>query len=93
VLFKIGPFVITEFALVDGFSKALTFEGLMYLSKAAIMSGLRFPGRFGAIIAQAFQYYDSIIEYSGKIHAKTMVRDIDELLQTMSSGIDRRTQD
>ena len=93
VLFKIGPFVITEFALVDGFSKALIFEGLMYLSKAAIMSGLRFPGRFGAIIAQAFQYYDSIIEYSGKIHAKTMVRDIDELLQTMSSGIDRRTQD
>ena len=93
VLFKIGPFVITEFALIDGFSKALTFEGLMYLSKAAIMSGLRFPGRFGAIIAQAFQYYDSIIEHSGKIHAKTMVRDIDELLQTMSSGIDRRTQD
>ncbi len=37
VIFKIGPFVITEFALIDGFSKALTFEGLMYLSKAAIM--------------------------------------------------------
>ena len=93
VLFKIGPFVITEFALIDGFSKALTFEGLMYLSKAAIMSGLRFPGRFGAIIAQAFQYYDHIIEYRGKVRAKTIVQDIDDLLQTMSNGIDRRTQD
>ena len=93
VIFKIGPFVITEFALIDGFSKALTFEGLMYLSKAAIMSGLRFPGRFGAIIAQAFQYYDHIIEYRGKVRAKTIVQDIDDLLQTMSNGIDRRTQD
>ncbi|HQL17015.1 MAG TPA: hypothetical protein PK775_06950, partial [Rectinema sp.] len=72
---------------------ALTFEGLMYLSKAAIMSGLRFPGRFGAIIAQAFQYYDHIIEYRGKVRAKTIVQDIDDLLQTMSNGIDRRTQD
>ena len=93
VIFKIGPFVITEFALIDGFSKALTFEGLMYLSKAAIMSGLRFPGRFGAIIAQAFQYYDHIIEYRGKVRAKTIVQDIDDLLQTMSNGIDRKTQD
>ncbi|OQB96590.1 MAG: Heptaprenyl diphosphate synthase component I [Spirochaetes bacterium ADurb.Bin110] len=93
VLFKIGPFVITEFALIDGFSKALTFEGLMYLSKAAIMSGLRFPGRFGAIIAQAFRYYDHIIEYRGKIHPKTIVQDIDNLLQTMSIDIDRKTQD
>jgi len=93
VLFKIGPFVITEFAIIDGFSKALTFEGLMYLSKATIMSGLRFPGRFGAIIAQAFRYYDHIIEYRGKVRAKTIVRDIDDLLQAMSSGIDRRTQD
>ncbi len=93
VIFKIGPFVLSDFALIDGFSKALTFEGLMYLSKAAIMSGLRFPGRFGAIIAQAFQYYDHIIEYRGKVRAKTIVQDIDDLLQTMSNGIDRKTQD
>jgi uncharacterized membrane protein len=81
VLLKLGPLVITEFALTDGLSKALTFEGLMYLSKAAIMPGLHFPGKFGAIIAQAFQYYDRIIEYRGKVHAKTAVRDIDALLQ------------
>jgi heptaprenyl diphosphate synthase len=81
VLFKLGPLAITEFALTDGLSKALTFEGLMYLSKAAIMPGLHFPGRFGTVIAQAFQYYDRIIEYRGTVHAKTAVRDIDILLQ------------
>jgi hypothetical protein len=81
VLFRLGPIVITEMALREGLSKALTFEGLMYLSKAAIMPGLHFPGRFGAIIAQAFQYYDRVIEYRGKVHAKTIVHDIDVLLQ------------
>ena len=81
VLFRLGPIVITEMALSEGLSKALTFEGLMYLSKAAIMPGLHFPGKFGAIIAEAFQYYDHIIEYRGKVHAKTAVRDIDMLLQ------------
>ena len=81
VLFRLGPIVITEMALREGLSKALTFEGLMYLSKAAIMPGLHFPGKFGAIIAEAFQYYDRVIEYRGKMHAKTIVRDIDVLLQ------------
>ncbi len=81
VLFKLGLLAVTQFALIEGISKALTFEGLMYLSKAAIMPGLHFPGRFGAIIAQAFQYYDRIIEYRGKVHAKTMVRDIDMLMR------------
>ncbi|MHB0853683.1 MAG: Gx transporter family protein [Rectinema subterraneum] len=81
VLFKLGPLAVTQFALTEGISKALTFEGLMYLSKASIMAGLQFPGRFGAIIAQAFQYYDRIIEYRGKVHAKTVVRDVDALMQ------------
>lgn len=83
VLAKIGPLAITQFALTEGLSKALTFEGLIYLSKAAIMPGLRFPGRFGSIIAQAFQYYDRIIEYRGKVHAKTVISDIDRLLQVV----------
>jgi len=81
VLWKIGPLSITHVALIEGISKALTFEGLMYLSKATILPELHFPGKFGAIIAQAFRYYDRIIEYRGKIHAKTVVRDIDSLMQ------------
>ena len=86
VLFKLGPLTITEVALKEGFSKALTFEGLMYLSKATIMPGLHFPGRFGGIIAKAFQYYDRVIEYRGKVHAKTIVRDVDALLQKVWLG-------
>lgn len=86
VLFRLGPLAITQFALTEGISKALTFEGLMYLSKASIMPGLHFPGRFGAIIAQAFQYYDRIIEYRGKVRAKTVVRDVDALMQRVWSS-------
>jgi len=86
VLFKLGPLVVTELALTEGFSKALTFEGLMYISKATIMPGLHFPGRFGGIIAQAFSYYDRVIEYRGKVRAKTAVRDIDVLLQKVWLG-------
>jgi len=81
VLARIGPLAITELALIEGISKALTFEGLMYLSKAAIMPSLRFPGRFGIIIAQAFRYYDRIIEYREGLRPKSFVRDIDLLLQ------------
>jgi heptaprenyl diphosphate synthase len=81
VLWKIGPLSITYVALMEGISEALTFEGLMYLSKATILPELHFPGRFGAIIAQAFRYYDRIIEYRGKVRAKTVVHDIDALMQ------------
>ncbi len=81
VLFKLGPMAVTQFALTEGISKALTFEGLMYLSKAAIMPDLHFPGKFGVIIARAFKYYDRIIEYRGKVRAKTVVRDVDALMR------------
>jgi len=86
VLFKIGPIAITQFALTEGISKALSFEGLMYLSKAAILPGLHVPGRFGTIIARAFQYYDRIIEDQGKVHAKTVMRDVDALMQRVWSS-------
>ena len=86
VLFKIGPIAITQFALTEGISKALSFEGLMYLSKAAILPGLHVPGRFGTIIARAFQYYDRIIEDQGKVHAKTVIRDVDALMQRVWSS-------
>jgi len=87
VLFKIGPIAITQFALTEGVSKALSFEGLMYLSKAAILPGLHLPGRFGTIIAQAFQYYDRIIEDQGKVRAKTIIRDVDALMQRVWSSV------
>ena len=71
---------ITQGALIEGIEKALTFEGLMMLSKASIAPGLKLPGRLGRIVAAAFVYYDRIVEYKGRIKAASLSRDADDLM-------------
>jgi hypothetical protein len=83
VLAQIGPFKITETALLDGAGKALVFEGLICLSKASILPGLRLPGRFGALVAAAFVSYDRIVEYKGSVRPATLVADVDRLMLFM----------
>ncbi len=80
VIARLGPLTITQFALTEGIIKALTFEGLMLLSKATIMQNLRLPGRLGGIVGAAFRYYDRIIEYKGKVRASTLSADADALM-------------
>lgn len=80
VLSQIGPLAITQFALTDGIAKAITFEGLMFLSKASIMRRLRIPGTLGNIVSSSFLYYDRIIEYKGKIHASSLSADVDGMM-------------
>lgn len=80
VLWQLGAFKVTETALLDGIDKALTFEGLIYISKATIRPGLRLPGRFGYIVSRAFVYYDRIVEYKGGIRATYLFEDIDALM-------------
>jgi hypothetical protein len=86
VLIHFGPLVITEFALLDGIGKALTFEGLIHISKASILPGVRLPGRFGSIVASAFIYYDRIVEYRGTIRASSLLADADKLMLRVSEG-------
>lgn len=81
VLARLGPLAITQFALVEGVVKALTFEGLMLISKASIMPGLKLPGRFGSIVAASFIYYDRIVEYKGRIRAASLSRDADAMMR------------
>ncbi len=80
VLWRAGPLIITEGALREGIDKALTFEGLVYISKATIRPGLRLPGRFGSIVARAFMYYDRIVEYRGKLRPATLFEDADSFM-------------
>lgn len=80
VLAVLGPFRLTESALLDGIGKALVFEGLVHISKASIMPGLRLPGRFGVLVASAFVYYDRIVEYRGAIRPSTLIEDADRLM-------------
>ncbi len=71
---------ITEGALLEGLQRAITFEGLMYISKASIMPGLNLPGRLGSIVAAAFGYYESVLEYKGKIRPGAVALDADALM-------------
>lgn len=80
VIAVLGPLKITETALLDGIGKALVFEGLVYISKASILPGLRMPGRFGSLVASAFVYYDRIVEYKGSIRPATLIADADRLM-------------
>jgi hypothetical protein len=86
VLWRLGPLVITETALAEGIEKAATFEGLVFISKASIRPGLRVPGRFGSIVAAAFVYYDRIVEYKGRIRARSFVADVDALMLSLSAS-------
>ena len=83
VLARLGPLAITQFALTEGIMKALTFEGLMLLSKASIMPGLKLPGNLGGIVATAFVYYDHIIEYKGRIRAASLSADADAMMSAV----------
>lgn len=71
---------ITEGALLEGLNRAITFEGLMFLSKASIMPGLNLPGRLGTIVASAFGYYERVLEYKGKIRPSAVAIDADALM-------------
>lgn len=83
VLGRIGPLTITQFALTEGIMKAITFEGLMFLSKASILQGLKLPGKLGGIVGSAFLYYDRIIEYKGRIRAATLSADADAMMSAV----------
>ncbi|TFG81783.1 MAG: hypothetical protein E4H20_09095, partial [Spirochaetales bacterium] len=70
-LLVLGPLIITETALRGGFEKAITFEALVFISKACLGPGLRLPGVFGAFFAKALRTYDRILAYKGRIHVPT----------------------
>jgi hypothetical protein len=80
VLAVLGPLKVTQTALLDGIGKALVFEGLVYISKATILPGLKLPGRLGAVVASAFVYYDRIVEHAGEVRPATLIEDADALM-------------
>jgi hypothetical protein len=90
VLTRLGPLAITEGALLEGIQKALVFEGLLYISKASILSSLRLPGRFGALVAASFVYYDRIVEYKGRVKPATLIEDADRLMLELWEEAERR---
>jgi hypothetical protein len=79
-LASFGPITITEMALMGGLEKAITFEALMFISKACLGPALRLPGRFGAFFSEALRGYDRILERKSSVHMATFFKDVDEIL-------------
>jgi hypothetical protein len=93
VLLEWGPVTITELALHDGLRKALTFEALMFISKACLGPNLRLPGRFGSFFADALRWYDKILEQKKTVRLATFLADIDAILVSIHyTGIDATTE-
>jgi hypothetical protein len=63
-----------------GLTKAVSFEALVFISKACLGPNLRLPGSFGAFFASALRTYERILAYKGKIRARSFVADIDAAL-------------
>jgi len=75
-----GPFTVTETALLEGISKAVGFECLIFLSKASLLPGLRLPGRLGALFGDALATYGRILERAPRVRASNFMLDIDSAL-------------
>jgi hypothetical protein len=82
-LAELGPLLITEIALLEGFEKAVTFEALIFISKACLGPGLRLPGRLGALFGEAFRIYDRILEQRSTVRLKSFMHDIDGILNSV----------
>ncbi|MDR0637716.1 MAG: hypothetical protein LBG27_02235 [Spirochaetaceae bacterium] len=81
-----GIFRITEGALMMGLRRAVTLEGLIMLSRAAIRQDLRFPGSFGALIGESFRLLSLIQERKWRISRKNWMADIDQLMIELSEA-------
>lgn len=91
-LAAIGPLAITEIALNDGIRKAVTFEALMFISKACLGSNLRLPGKFGAFFAEALRGYDRILEQKAKVKLNGFLTIIDNILLSVYDEIQNMDQ-
>jgi uncharacterized membrane protein len=80
VIFVIGPWSLTGGALVEGLRKAVTVEGLLFMSRCFIDKSLSIPGSFGKLLGDCFFIFSKMTTQRFKISPKTLVEDIDKIL-------------
>ena len=62
VLWRVGPWRITQGALESGLAKGLTLVGLAYLSRFCVRPDLRLPGAAGRYVARTLFYLNRLLE-------------------------------
>ena len=86
VLFSIGPFRISQGALMAGIQRAVTLEGLIMLSKLAVRKDLKLPGVFGELLGESFRFYSIILNNRKRISRKNLMGDLDALMLDLSNN-------
>jgi heptaprenyl diphosphate synthase len=84
ILFSVGMFRITEGALITGINRAVTFEGLVMLSKVSIRSDIKLPGAFGELLSESLRIFSFLVSRKHHITAKNFIEDIDNLMMELS---------
>jgi len=84
VLFAAGPVRITSGALKSGLHRAVTFMGLIMLSKASIRQDLRIPGAFGELLGESLRLFSFLISKKYRIKMKNPINAIDTVLMELN---------
>jgi hypothetical protein len=84
VLFAAGPVKITSGALKSGLHRAVTFMGLIMLSKASIRQDLKIPGAFGELLGESLRLFSIMMGKKPRLKISNPIKTIDTLLMQLS---------
>lgn len=90
VLFRIGAFPVTRFALEQGLHRSLLFIGLVYLSRATVScfsDAIPLPGRIGALTGRTLYHFEQFMEYDISLKGKGFVRAIAHLGASLDDAL------
>lgn len=85
ILVQISNFRLTEGALLIGIEKSVTFEGLIFLSRASIRSDLYIPGNLGKVISESFYYFEAMMSQRFRFDIKKPIESIDQFLEYLDT--------
>lgn len=83
VLATLGGFKITKGALLGGIEKAVTVEGLIWLSQLVVRPDIRIPGVAGKLLAGSFGYFARITEEKKSIERQDIFGSLDRMLNRL----------
>ncbi len=71
---------ITEGALLLGIKKALTMEGMIFISRWMLKPGFRLPGKAGRLVSEAFLILAHLTGSKKKLDPKNLIQSIDSIM-------------
>jgi hypothetical protein len=80
VLWRVGPWRITQGALESGLAKGLTLVGLVYLSRFCVRPDLRLPGAAGRYVARTLFYLNRLLELRRTLTLTRLAGSLDRVL-------------